>query len=134
MATERKGIPWWIWRGLIALTVISALLIWLCIGILSSAERTSINIITIIGTVLGVVGIALAIYQQIQLISVSSAIEITTKGIENKVKDIHYEINVLNGIKCLDKIESYLTTDSDSKRVHIKLDDLHSCIISVRRY
>ena len=133
MSAVENKVPTWIKKSIAALFIISLLLIAVCILVLDSADRTKINIITIIGTVFGAVGIGIAIYQQIHLISVSDAINTTTTSISLNVRDIHYEMNILGSVRCLEKIEHYLSSDADSKRIQIKLGDLHDHITECKK-
>jgi hypothetical protein len=108
--------------------LVSVILTWLCINWLEEQERTRINKITIIGTILAVVALVLTLIQQIQLISVADAIKDTTEKANQQVKDIHFDVSLVNAIKCIDKIEDFLNKDTTVERVIIKLDDLHDYI------
>lgn len=125
-------VPSWIYWSLFWVGIISAVLITICIYILASPDRTTINIITIIGTVLGVVGIGMAIYQQIQLISVSEAIKETTVSIQEKIGHRTFQYNLDRCVTCIDKMLTYLHDDT-SHRVHDKLEELSDCMTECKK-
>ena len=133
MTAKEQKIPKWIWNSIVLLFFVSILLIAFCIYSIPITERTVINIITIIGTVFGVVGIVIAIYQQIQLISVSNAIKNTTANIQDHILNIHFEVNINCASKCLVKIDECYRNDFDAKSLKIKLDDLHDHVIECRK-
>jgi hypothetical protein len=109
-----------------SLTIVTSVFILLRINSVKDTEKSTIlNTVSIIGTVITIIGLCYTAYEQVNL-------GIISKQIESKLSDKSFEFNIGCCIKCVDKMQTYLE-DSNSLRIHERLEDLAEHLIECKK-
>ena len=79
----------------------------------SPNDRTTINIISIIGTLITIIALGFSIYQQIQIKKTSELIEENSKNYQDSIRSSFYSWNITRAIGLSEKLEDLLMKDAN---------------------
>ncbi len=76
-------------------------------------DRTPINIISIIGTLITIIALGFSIHQQIQIKKTSELIEENSKNYQDSIRSSFYSWNITRAIALSEKLEDLLMKDAN---------------------
>ncbi|PWK16715.1 hypothetical protein LV89_04830 [Arcicella aurantiaca] len=76
-------------------------------------DRTPINIISIIGTLITIIALGFSIHQQIQIKKTSELIEENSKNYQDSIRSSLYSWNITRAIALSEKLEDLLMKDEN---------------------
>ena len=79
----------------------------------SPIDRTPINIISIIGTLITIIALGFSIHQQIQIKKTSELIEENSKNYQDSIRSSLYSWNITKAIALSEKLEDLLMNDAN---------------------
>ena len=79
----------------------------------SPNDRTPINIISIIGTLITMIALAFSIHQQIEIKKTSELIEENSKNYQDSIRSSLYSWNITKAISLTEKLEDLLPKDEN---------------------
>ncbi len=126
----------WNWNNII---VIAAVVI-VCAGSyftsfywLDEIDRTKINKITIIGTLVTIGALFLTIREQYNLKTISKSIQRNTQEIEEKLINKAFQWNIEKCLKDISVIKEAIKNDKDVRRLNDRLEDLSECLTECKK-
>lgn len=132
-------MKWWknpnLWFILCTIIASLGLCIWL-IMVLTIADRTEVNIITVVGTVLTISALVFTIKEQYRLKRISTAISNNTRDIQDKLIHKSFEWNIEKCAKYVNEIQAVLQNELNGNnltRIFIRLIDLKEGFIECKK-
>ena len=101
------------WTVLVISLLISVIIFGLIFYNIISIEKTPINIISIIGTLITIVALVFSIHQQIQIKKTSELIEENSKNYQDNIRSSFYSWNISRAIALSEKLEDLLPKEEN---------------------
>lgn len=99
----------------------------------SLSDRTPINIISIIGTLITIIALGFSIHQQIQIKRTSELIEENSKNYQDNIRSSFYSWNITRAIALSEKLEDLLMKDENITTSIFVLNEIQGILTDCKK-